>query len=269
MAKYTRIVCASLVAAVMLSACSKDKTQDTLAQDSALNGDLQLATGDTSAPGLSDVATNTAPAPSTSTSSSKPASKPKSNTTSSGNTVTSGSKESALGTIGAGSTLNMTSNERVCTNNHKVGDRVSATVGTTVSGSNGASIPRGATANLEITQLKRSENARDDITMGFAIRSVTFGGHTYPVEGTTTHAAIERVRNESKGKDAQKVATGAAVGAVLGQVLGKNTKSTVIGGAVGAAAGAGAAVATANYEGCVPSGGQIVVTLDNAIQVHR
>lgn len=275
MAKYTRIACMALVASVAVSACSKDKSRDTLATDSTLNNDLQLANKDTAAnPALSDVPpASSAPSTSSRSSSSSSRSTPRpaprpSNVTANGNTVVKGPRETPLGTIPSGATLNMTSNSRVCTNTVKVGDRITATVGNTVSGSNGATIPVGATASLEVTQLKRSENATDPIQMGFAIRSVSFGGHTYAATGTTTHVAVEKVRNESTGKDAQKVGIGAAAGAILGQVLGKSTKSTVIGGAVGAAAGAGAAVATANYEGCVASGGQIVVTLSNSVEVH-
>jgi hypothetical protein len=50
-------------------------------------------------------------------------------------------------------------------------------------------------------------------------------------------------------------------------VLGRSTKATVIGGAAGAAAGAGVAAGTANYEGCVPDGGNITVTLNAPLQV--
>jgi hypothetical protein len=157
----------------------------------------------------------------------------------------------------------------VCTNTNHVGETVTATVARAVTGSNGAVIPAGATAALEITQLKRSENVNDKIVMSFRVKSISFGGHTYPVTATVASAQVDRVKNQPGGKDAQKVATGAAVGAVVGQILGKDTKSTVIGGAVGAAAGAGAAAATSNYEGCVPSGGNISITLDNAVQVHR
>jgi hypothetical protein len=145
---------------------------------------------------------------------------------------------------------------------------VTATVANAVTGSNGAVIPAGATAHLVVTELKRSENVNDKIQMGFRIESIAFGGHTYPVTGTIASAQVDRVKNQPSGKDAQKVATGAVVGAVVGQILGHNTKSTVIGGAVGAAAGAGAAAATANYEGCVPDGGSIVVRLDSPIQVR-
>lgn len=283
-----------------LGACTSKKS-DTLAQDSTLSNDIQLANRDSSAqPQLRDtaaVAANPAPAPvAPAPSASRPTTArapthtvrtptppptraptptprptpPAPTTTASGNTVTRtpGRAASALGTIAAGSSLSLTSNSRVCTNSNKVGDRVTATVAQAVSGSNGAVIPAGATANLVITQLKRSENANDKIQMGFRIASVSFGGRTYPVTGTIASAQVDRVKNQPSSKDAQKVATGAAVGAVVGQILGRNTRSTVIGGAIGAAAGAGAAATTSNYEGCVPDGGRIVVNLDAPVQVQ-
>ncbi|MEO7366727.1 MAG: hypothetical protein ABIZ36_02140 [Gemmatimonadaceae bacterium] len=162
----------------------------------------------------------------------------------------------------------MTSNSRVCTNTHRVGQRFTATVANAVEGSNGAVIPAGATATVEITELSRSENVNDKINMGFRVVSVSFGGRTYPVSATTTYANIDRVKNQPKNKDIQKVAGGAVVGAIIGQVLGGSTKATVIGAAAGAAAGSGAAAATANYEGCVPDGGRITVTLDSSTQVQ-
>jgi hypothetical protein len=170
--------------------------------------------------------------------------------------------------IAAGSTLNLASNSRVCTNTNRVGQRFAATVSQTVSGSNGATIPAGATANIEITELKRSENVNDKVVMGFRVVSVSFGGRTYPVTATTTYANVDRVRNEPQNKDIQKVIGGAVVGAVVGQVLGRSTTGTVVGAAAGAAGGAAAAAATANYEGCVPSGGRITVSLDSPVQVH-
>jgi hypothetical protein len=180
---------------------------------------------------------------------------------------TSGS-ERRVGTIAAGSEISLTSNSRVCTNTHKVGQRFSATVANAVEGSNGAVIPAGATATVEITELSRSENANDKINMGFRVVSVSFGGRTYPISATTTYANIDRVKNQPKNKDVQKVVGGAVVGAVLGKILGGSTKSTVIGAAAGAAAGTGAAAATANYEGCVPDGGRITITLDSPTQIQ-
>ncbi len=278
-----------LAIAVGLSACT-EKKDDTLAQDTTLNRDLQMANADTGVqPALKDVPAVTAPTPAPATAAprtttpartstsrtvvrtpTRPAPGPTTSTTSSGNTVTrtSGGSERAVGTIAAGSILNLASNSRVCTNTHRVGQRFSATVSESVTGSNGATIPAGATATIEITELKRSENVNDNVVMGFRVVSVSFGGRTYPVAATTSYAKVEKIRNQPKDKDVQKVIGGAAVGAIIGQVLGKSTKATVIGAAAGGAAGAGAAAATANYEGCVPSGGRITISLDSPMQVQ-
>lgn len=295
MSKYILRYSIPLALAVFTAvACSdKSKTADTLAQDTSLNRDLQLANRDTTAqPALTDVPANATPAPAASTPApvastrstasptrtttatrSAPARTTRTSTTgttSSGNTVTrnSGAAPSAVGSIAAGSTLNLSSSSRICTNSNKVGDRFTATVRESVTGSNGAVIPSGASAQVEVTQLKRSENANDNVVMGFRVVSVSFGGRTYPVSATTSYAQVDKVKNQPSSKDAQKVATGAAIGAIAGQILGKNTKSTVIGAATGAAAGAATAAATSNYEGCVPSGGRITVTLNSGVQVN-
>jgi predicted acyltransferase (DUF342 family) len=173
-----------------------------------------------------------------------------------------------VGTIASGTSLSLRSNARVCTNTYKVGQTFTASLASSVSGSNGATIPAGANVTLEVTQLKRSENVNDKIVMEFAVKSVSFGGRSYAVNGSVASADVERVRNQPQSKDVQKVATGAVIGAIAGQILGKNTKSTVVGAAAGAAAGAGAAAATANYEGCVPDGGSIVVNLSAPLQVR-
>jgi hypothetical protein len=287
MSKYIARLAAPLALSLALiaSACSDKKSGDSLAQDTSLNRDLQMANQDTAVPALQDVPATgapttsapraparTAPRPSTrppARTTPRPAT-PTTTTTASGNTVTKGSSgsERATGTIPAGSEIELTSNSRVCTNTHKVGQRFSATVSNTVTGSNGATIPAGATATVEITELNRSENVNDPVKMGFRVVSVTFNGRTYAIDATTTYANVDRVRNQPKSKDVQKVAGGAVVGAILGQVLGKDTKGTVIGAAAGAAAGAGAAAATANYEGCVPSGGRLTITLDNSATVQ-
>ncbi|HEY7897078.1 MAG TPA: hypothetical protein VIC03_01570 [Gemmatimonadaceae bacterium] len=266
------------IALLALGACGGSKN-DSLAQDTTLASDIQLANKDSAAqPQLTDVPATTTPAPAaaarkpvtrTPSTPSRPTT-PAKTTTASGNTVTrnTGAKETALGTIAAGSTIALTSDSRVCTNTNQVGQTITGTVAQSVAGSNGATIPAGAKVALEITKLKRSENVKDNIEMDFRVKSVSFGGRTYPVTATVASAQVDRVKNQPSSKDVQKVATGAAVGAIVGQIIGHSTKSTVIGGAVGAAAGAGTAAATSNYEGCVPNGGNITVKLDNSVQVH-
>jgi hypothetical protein len=285
MVQYIPRVKASLVLSLALLAGACSKKDDTAAADSALNSDIQLANRDTAAqPALTDVpaasATNPAPstaAPRTTTPARTPTRtpvtttrKPTTTTTSSGNTVTRTPAGSAasVGTIPAGATLSLASGSKICTNTSRVGERFTATVTSPVSGSNGAVIPVGATANVEVTELKRSENANDDVRMGFRVVSVTYGGHTYPISATTTDAQVSKVKNQPKSKDVQKVVGGAAIGAIAGQILGRSTKATVIGAAAGGAAGAAAAAATSNYEGCVNSGARITAQLNSSTQVQ-
>lgn len=302
MLKYIRRVGPSLlVSAALLGACSSEskKGPDSvgLGADSTLNRDLAMANRDsTSQPQLKDVPASSAAAPAPektapprretkSTPKSAPKSTPKTGpppppvttTTPGGNTVTSNpgagknpstSGGGAVGSIPAGATLTANSSARVCTNTNNVGDHVTATIANAVSGSNGAAIPAGATLNLTVTRLKRSENSNDPVVLEFAVNSVTFDGHTYPIEGSIESASVERVKDQPGDKTAQKVAIGAVAGAVAGKILGRSTKGAVIGGAAGAAAGAAAAAATANYQGCVPAGGQIVVKLTSAATVR-
>jgi hypothetical protein len=282
MVQYIPRFSASLALSLALFAGACSKKDDTAAADSALNKDIQLANRDTSAqPALTDVPAGTAanPAPTTTTTKTTTTTtrtpttttrKPTTSVTSSGNTVTRSSAGTAakVGTIPAGATLNLAAGSKVCTNTNHVGDRFNATLTNAVVGSNGAVIPSGATAVIEVTDLKRSENANDNVVMGFRVVSVNFGGHTYPISATTSYADVSKVKNQPKSKDVQKVVGGAAIGAIAGQILGHSTKATVIGGAVGAAAGAGAAAATANYEGCVNSGSRITATLNSSTQVN-
>jgi hypothetical protein len=293
MSKYTRHLLRPtlVVALASLAACrgeSKKADSAAIGADTALNRDLALANRDSaSQPQLKDVPNPPAKAPEEPRRTEQPKRTqrpvPRDNnptprpeptrslpapatTTPSGNTVTSSpagtaSGGGAVGTIAAGSTLNGRASSKICTNTNAVGDKVTATLDNSVTGSNGAMIPAGATITLTVTQLKRSENANDPIVMEFAVNSVTFGGKTYPIEGSVSAPSVDRIKDEPTSKDVQKVGVGAAAGAIAGKIFGKSTKATVIGGAVGAAAGAAAAAATANYQGCIQSGGPIVVKL--------
>ena len=297
-----RLAAASLVAVTLaLGACKQgDKPEDALAADTALAHDIALANADTMAqPQLKDVPVTTVPsvqpaatAPRSTrkqtpaeilTPSRTPrrvATTPRSTpqpaetapvTTANGNTVTEGTagSERAAGTIASGSQISLYSGQRVCTNTYQVGDRFTASVAESVQGSNGVSIPAGATAVIELTSLKRSENMNDNITMEFVVRSIAFNGKTYPINSEVVSAQVEKVRNGDASNDVRKVATGAVIGAIAGQIFGHRTKSTVIGAATGAAAGAVVAGATGKYDGCVPNGGRISLKLNQPMVVQQ
>ena len=198
MTKYTRSIGASLfIAGALLAGCNSEpkKGPDSaaLGADTTLNRDLAMANRDTAAqPQLKDVPANApaatpTPAPTTTRPRTTPRSTPRTTaparnnppaptttTTTSGNTRTtnpgaasnpSSTGGGAVGSIAAGSTLSTHASSRICTNTNQVGDHVTATLENAVSGSNGASIPAGASVNLTVTRLKRSENANDPVVM--------------------------------------------------------------------------------------------------------
>lgn len=173
------------------------------------------------------------------------------------------------GTIAAGTILNAASGRRVCTNIAKVGDRVDATLADAVSGTNGVSVPAGATVTLRVTEAKRGENGKEGIRLAFEPVSLSHGGTDYSISGTAAVPNVEVVRAQSTGDQAKKVAIGAAAGALAGQLLGKNTKSTVTGAAVGAAAGGAVAVGSADWNGCLAQGGRVAITLAGPLTVKR
>jgi hypothetical protein len=299
---YT-LAAAFFVAALGMSACKQgDKPEDALAADTSLAHDIALANADTmSQPQLKDVPVTTVPAESPAATAPRATRKqtpaeiltpsrnprristtprttpepvnttPAPVTTANGNTVTEGStgSERAAGTIASGSEISLFAGQRVCTNTYAVGDRFTASVAESVQGSNGVAIPAGATAVIEVTSMKRSQNANDDIQFEFIVRSIAFNGKTYPVNSTVTYAQVEKVRNGDASNDARKVATGAVIGAIAGQIFGHKTKSTVIGAATGAAAGAVVAGMTGKVDGCVPSGGRISLRLTQPMLVQQ
>jgi hypothetical protein len=290
------LLCGSVI---FISACDSKKSEDALAQDTTLMRDLSLANQDTaSKPQLQDVAVTPQepqPAPVEQAPAPRPRARaaPRRSTpapratvlrpptapvpdpvlpvrTESGNTVTTENRgpEPSLGTIASGSTLLLSAGQRVCTNTNAVGDRFTAQLAEAVQGEGGAVIPAGATAIVEIAALKRSSNSNEKVEISLRVISIAFNGKTYPVAGDVADAEVETVRAASRGDDARKVATGAAIGAVLGQILGRKTRSTIIGAGAGAAAGAVIANRTADYDGCVPSGGRITVKLTQPITVQ-
>ena len=195
-------------------------------------------------------------------------------TTPSGNTVVqakagTGNSEGNIGSIAAGTTFALSAGQRVCTSGNSVGDRFTATLSEAVTASNGVVLPAGSTVVLEVTGLKPSQQAGDNMRIAVAVRSITYAGKTYPVNGDVTYAQTEQVR-AAGNSDAGKVLGGAAIGAVLGRIFsGKSkTKGTIIGAAGGAAAGAVLAHQTAKYDACIPSGGRMTVRLNQPLQIQ-
>jgi len=248
MTKFIRVAIAPLALAAALGACGpKD-------QPTPESRQVELTPNAVGQPQLGDTALASAPAPVA-----KPATKPA--------TRSANRPASTTGVVSGGLSLGTTLGTRVCTNTHKVGDQVTATLAGAVPGTNGASIPAGATVTLRVSESQRGENGKEGIRLALEPVSVTFGGSTYAIDGSATPANIASVRAQSSGDQAKKVATGAVVGAIAGQIIGKRAKTAAIGAAVGAAAGGAVAVGAADWNGCVADGGTVTVTLRSPVTV--
>ncbi len=256
----------ALAAAFSVAACGEKPPVDDVR-------DVNLAAPTVAEPELQDVAVATAPPPVTPPAA-PPAQRPRPTPVTSPPTtpppapvpVTPARAE--YGEIAAGTTMFVRTSAQLCTDTHKVGDRFTASVAEAVAGTEGVTIPAGATATVQVTESVRGENDANKVKFAFKVVSLSFGGDTYDVVGANVVSApVEKVRRQTTGDQAKKVATGAAIGAIAGQVMGRNTRSTVVGGAIGAAGGAVAANATADYDGCVGANSRLQVELASGLRI--
>ena len=162
----------------------------------------------------------------------------------------------------AGTAMAMNTASAVCTSN-RVGDKLVAHVSQT-SGPGAGTIPAGSTVVLEVADMEIDNAHPEQSRIVFRIRAISANGVDYPGNGTTVVAdgGLKKINTTPASSDAKKAAAGAIAGAILGQVIGHNTKGTVIGAAAGGVAGAVAGRATRQYEGCLPAGTALRVTLN-------
>lgn len=173
----------------------------------------------------------------------------------------------ARGEIGVGTGFGLTSGAKVCTNTNRPGDKIVATLNSAVTGSNGAVIPAGSTIVLEVASTNPGQNG-DGAQINFRIRSLVINDKTYDVSGdVSTVSPLEKtkVANGDPNAEKKKVIGGAIAGAILGQMIGHNTKGTIIGAAAGAATGAAVSRSGESYEGCLPAGSSLHITLNSPI----
>ena len=172
-------------------------------------------------------------------------------------------------TASAGSRLDIAVGDTLSSAKNRVGDTFTATVVEDVKDAAGhVVIPKGATVNGTITEVKPAPNPDTPGTLTLSVSNLTVRGTNYPLEATID--SIETVR-QGRGVttgDAAKVAGGAAAGAILGRVLGGNRKGTIIGGVVGAAVGTAVAVGSKDSDIVLPAGAHINLSLSKPLTVR-
>jgi hypothetical protein len=175
-----------------------------------------------------------------------------------------------VSSVPAGTTLALRMNDELSTERSQPGESFTATLTAPVLDANGSVlVPAGATVRGRVTAVAPSTRVGQTATLNLAFEAISFGGETYPLQGSVQRADVQQRTRTSAGEQVGKVAAGAAAGAILGRVIGKDRGSTIRGAAVGAAAGTAVAMGTADVDAVLPRGAELVIRVDQPIQITR
>ncbi len=176
----------------------------------------------------------------------------------------------ATASVGTGTSMAVLLDQTLSTQTNNPGDAFTAHLSQPVlAGDGSVLIPAGAVVHGRVTGVDKSNHVGQMAVMKIAFESISFDGHTYPLQATVTEANPQRHTRQSTAQQAGKVAVGAAAGAILGKVLGHSTGSTVKGAVIGAAAGTAIAMGTADVDAVLPQGSRVVIRTDEPIEVAR
>ena len=155
--------------------------------------------------------------------------------------------------LGVGTVLAARTEQRICSETNRPGDKLVATLTSDATGADGAVLRAGGEGGVELM-------ARG-VTIDGEFRPVA--AEVSPPEGQAERRTIEGT-SDAKGKAVK----GAIAGAIIGQILGRSTRGTVAGGAIGGAIGAAAGAAGTKHESCLPAGATVRVRLTEALAVR-
>jgi len=256
------------------AACGRGDKKEVASADS-LSRDLQLAPVDTTATlndqPSADTATPAAPAPAPKPTP-KPRPKPAKPTPkpapASEPTATPSPAPAATPTarsLAAGTSFSATTDAEIRSQKNKVGDQITATVGSDVKDASGhVVIPAGSQVTLQVTDIKVSENKSDTTgTLTLKPTTVSINGVSQPLPASISGVKTKLEGRSTNAGDIAKVGAGTAIGAVLGRVIGGSTKGAVIGGVIGGAVGTQRAIETKDRDVVLPAGTVVTLTLDN------
>jgi len=171
----------------------------------------------------------------------------------------SGASAQSLGTIDAGTTITVRTNEEI--NAKNIDGRVfSGVVDEDVVNRGGnVAIPRGSNVELLVKSVANNQVALD-------LDSVTVNGQRYGVQGQDGVVSTQQADGLGANKRTGTfVGAGAAIGAIVGAIAGGG-KGAAIGGGIGAAAGAGTQVLTRGKSVSVPAESLVTFRLQQPLQ---
>jgi len=171
------------------------------------------------------------------------------------------------GTIPAGTSLQIRTDEDIQADSQSVGQTYQAEIAQDVVDQNGrVIIPKGSPARMTVGNVNSGTMGVGNNQVALALQSVSINGRDYMLQTNTQSAAGDRGIGKNK-RTAEYVGGGAVLGTVIGAVAG-GAKGAVLGAILGGAAGGGAQVLTRGKEVKVPAESVLTFRLDQPVQLN-
>jgi hypothetical protein len=158
--------------------------------------------------------------------------------------------------IPVGTTLEVTLDQTLGTEQSKVGDDFTATVAEPLNTTSGALVvPKGAVVHGKVTGLHASEHAGDQAAIKLDFDSLTINGQAYAFNAKITRTDLKTQGGDTRNETLKKAGIGAAAGAALGAILGDASLGKIaLGGLLGAAAGTAISLGAGEVQAVLPEG---------------
>jgi hypothetical protein len=168
-----------------------------------------------------------------------------------------------------GSTLQLTLDQELGTQNSHAGDRFSATVVNPIIAQNGrTAVPSGAKVWGHVTAVTPASNATQAAALVLDFDSLTFNGRSYPFSANVTDTNLQ-TRGPSTNQTLKSAAIGAAAGAALGAILsGADRDKILLGAGLGAVAGTAISLGTQGENGVLPAGSRLTVQTTQTVALR-
>lgn len=163
--------------------------------------------------------------------------------------------------IPVGTTLKVTLDQTLGTEQSKVGDDFTASVAEPLNTTSGEIVvPKGAVLHGKVTGLHASEHAGDQAAIKLDFDSLTINGQAYPFDAKITNTDLKTQGGDTRNETLKKAGIGAAAGAALGAILGDASLGKIaLGGLLGAAAGTAISLGAGEVQAVLPEGTPMTV----------
>jgi hypothetical protein len=158
--------------------------------------------------------------------------------------------------IPVGTTLNVTLDQTLGTEQNRVGDEFTASVAEPLNTTDGdLVVPKGAVIHGTITGLHASEHTGDQAAIKLDFDTLTINGQAYAFNAKITSTDLKTQGGDTRNETLKKAGIGAAAGAALGAILGDASLGKIaLGGLLGAAAGTAISLGAGDVQAVLPKG---------------